>query len=386
MISQSQTFCPAPWTSLNIDQTGRVMPCFYTGYELGNIKQHPIQQILRDQPLRDLKQAMAQGQWHSACEWCKRLEDTTGASGRTVRAVSESTCNAIDQDLDFFTLEHLVVNWSNLCNLTCVYCNDQTSTAWQSIKKIPINHVRNEHEDLIELARTQGHNIQGLSLGGGEPLLQKGLDRFLSYLNPNTVSVMVTTNLSMDISTNAIYQILKNWPRVEWQVSFDNADEQKFQYVRDGAQWSQLVTNLRLMKQHGQTVSAHPAYSIYCALDLEDYYDFCVTEQLGLFWCEVNHPFELDIRRHSQTLRNMAIAEIDKVVAKHGQRKNLAIDTLLSYRRTLVDPSYLKFQDSFDPASTLTWHQSIEHTLNKQHRFVDLWPTIAKELSYATIA
>lgn len=384
MITQSPTFCPAPWTSLNIDQTGRVMPCFHTGYELGNIKHRTIQQILTDQPLQELKQAMAQGQWHNACEWCKRLEDTTGSSGRTVRAVSDQTCTAIDQDIKFFKLEHLVVNWSNLCNLTCVYCNDETSTAWQSIKKIPINYVRNEHQDLIELARTQGHNIQGLSLGGGEPLLQKGLDQFLSYLNPNTVSVMVTTNLSMDINTNTIYQILKKWPSVEWQVSFDNADEDKFQYVRDGAEWSQLVKNLRQMKQDGQRISAHPAYSIYCALDLEQYYDFCVAEQLDLYWCEVNHPFELDIRRHSQSLRNMAIAEIDRVVAKYGDRKNLAIDTLLSYRRTLVDNSYLKFTKTFNPVTTLAWHKSIEHTLNKRHSFVDLWPTLAKEISNAT--
>ena len=381
MISQSPTFCPAPWTSLNIDQTGRVMPCFHTGYELGNIKQCDIQQILIDTPLRELKQVMARGQWHSACEWCKRLEDTTGASGRTVRRVSAETKETIDQDIEFFALEHLVVNWSNLCNLTCVYCNDQTSTAWQNVKKIPINHVRNEHNDLIELARTQGHNIQGLSLGGGEPLLQKGLDRFLTHLDPNKVSVMVTTNLSMDIVTNPIYQILKTWPTVEWQVSFDNADRAKFEYVRDGASWHQLVTNLRQMKQDGQRVNAHPAYSIYCALDLVEYYDFCVTEDLGLYWCEVNHPWELDIRRHSKKLRDMAIQEIDRVLDQHGHRPHLAIDTLKSYRRTLQDNSYLKFHDTFDARSTLTWHTNIEQVLNKSNRFADLWPVLAQEIA-----
>jgi organic radical activating enzyme len=84
---------------------------------------------------------------------------------------------------------------------------------------------------LIELARTQGHNIQGLSLGGGEPLLQKGLDVFLSYIDSSKVRVMVTTNLSMEISTNPVYQILKTWSKVEWMVSFDNANKEKFEYV-----------------------------------------------------------------------------------------------------------------------------------------------------------
>lgn len=380
MISKSPTFCPAPWTTLNIDQTGHVMPCFHTGYELGNIKRKPIQEIIQDLPIKELRQTMAQGQWHEACAWCKRLEETTGSSGRTVRYASEQTLAAIDSDIDFFKLEHIVINWSNLCNLTCVYCNPQTSTAWQSIKKIPINHVKNEHEDLIELARTQGHNIQGLSLGGGEPLLQKGLDKFLAYLDPEKTSVMVTTNLSVDITTNPIYQLLKTWPKVEWMISFDNADQAKFEYVRDGANWAQFVRNARQMKQDGQLVKAHPAYSIYCALDLMQFYDFCVAEELRVYWCELNDPVELDIRRHQSSLRHKAIAAIDQVIEKYGDRRKLDIETLKTYRNTLQDNSYLQNQDLFVPSSTLSWHERIEKVLNKSVRFVDLWPELAEEM------
>ena len=61
MITKSPTFCPAPWTSLNIAQTGLVMPCFHTGYELGNIKRMPIQQVLEDKPIKDIRQTMARG-------------------------------------------------------------------------------------------------------------------------------------------------------------------------------------------------------------------------------------------------------------------------------------------------------------------------------------
>jgi organic radical activating enzyme len=347
---------------------------------IGNNKKNTIQEIIHGPKVTSMREAMARGEWHPGCSWCKRLEETTGSSGRTVRHASEETLAAIDADIDFFKLEHLVVNWSNLCNLTCVYCNDQTSTAWQSVKKIPINHVKNEHDDLIELAKTQGHNIQGLSLGGGEPLLQKGLDVFLSYLNPATVSVMVTTNLSMEITTNPIYQILKTWPKVEWMVSFDNANKEKFEYVRDRANWEQFVKNLRQMKLDGQNVNAHPAYSIYCAFDLMEYYDFCIAEELGIYWCELNHPMELDIRRHSQTLRDLAVAEINQVIDKYGDRRNLAIDVLKTYRNTLQDNSYLRDQTNFKPSKTLAWHLEIENTLKKTNKFVELWPTLAKEM------
>jgi radical SAM protein with 4Fe4S-binding SPASM domain len=378
MISNSPTFCPAPWTSLNIDQAGEVSPCFHCVDMIGNIKKNTIQEIITGPVVNGMKQAMARGEWAPGCAWCKRLEETTGASGRTVRRTSEETLAEINTDPDFFKLEHLVVNWSNLCNLACVYCNPETSTAWQSIKKIPINHVKNEHADLIELARTQGHNIQGLSLGGGEPLLQKGLEQFLDYINPATVRGMITTNLSVDLETNAIYQRLRTWPNIEWMVSFDNVDTDKFEYVRHGASWTQFVKNIQTMKKDGLYVKAHPAYSIYCALNLMEYYDFCNQENIGIYWCELNNPIELDIRRQSNALRTLALNEINQVLTKYQGRIDLNVDVLEKYRETLMDNSYLLKKD-FVP-DVLAWHQDIETTLKKTTRFVDLWPNLAKEL------
>ena len=337
MISQSPTFCPAPWTSLNIDQAGRVSPCFHCVDVVGNVKVNTIQEVITGPVLTDMRQSMSRGEWAPGCAWCKRLEETTGASGRTVRKASAETIAAIDADPDFFKLEHLVVNWSNLCNLACVYCNPETSTAWQSIKKIPINHIKNEHADLIELARTQGHNIQGLSLGGGEPLLQKGLEQFLDYIDASKISVMVTTNLSVDLEHNAIYQRLKTWPNVSWMISFDNANQDKFEYVRHGASWPQFVNNIQVMKRDRQKVQAHPAYSIYCALDLMEYYDFCADQELDIFWCELNHPEELDIRRQTVGLRQLAIEEIDRVIAKYQNQLHLSTNVLESYKMTLID-------------------------------------------------
>ena len=378
MISNSPTFCPAPWTSLNIDQAGEVSPCFHCVDMIGNIKKNTIQEVITGPVLTDMRQSMSRGEWAPGCAWCKRLEETTGVSGRTVRTAAAETIAAIDADPDFFKLEHLVVNWSNLCNLACVYCNPETSTAWQSIKKIPINHIKNEHADLIELARTQGHNIQGLSLGGGEPLLQRGLEKFLDYIDASKVSVMVTTNLSVDLERNAIYQRLRTWPNVSWMISFDNANKDKFEYVRHGASWTQFVDNIQVMKQDGQKVQAHPAYSIYCALDLMEYYDFCAEQQLHIFWCELTNPWHLDMRRQSAGLRQLAVEEIDRVVAKYQEQPQLSTDVLQRYRATLTNNSYLSNQDFV--LSVLKWHRDTELTLKKTVKFVGLWPNLAKEL------
>lgn len=378
MITSSPTFCPAPWTSLNIDQTGRVMPCMHSTAVTGNIKKTSIQEIIHGPIYMDIRQHMADGKWHSACVWCKQLEETTGVSGRTVRRTSPESLAAIDRDINWFTLEHIVVNWSNLCNLTCVYCNDETSTAWQSIRGIPINHVKNEHQDLIELAKQHGKSVQGLVLGGGEPLLQKGLLEFLKHIDSEKVRVLVTTNLSMDISRNKIYQELKTWPNVDWQISFDNANKDKFEYVRNGAHWHQFVTNIDLMKSEAQHVIAHPAYSIYCAFDLIEYYEFCENKNLEIFWCELQHPWPLDARRLPLPLRQEAINEIDRVNEQWGQRQGLAIDTLLRYKKQLLDNAFLTNIDQY--MDVLGFHREREQELAQTKTFTELWPNIVRGL------
>jgi len=350
----------------------------HSGLELGNIKKIPVQQVLNGPVHTELKQAMAHGEWHTGCAWCKQLEETTGVSGRTVRHANAETLSAIENDPDnYFELQHIVINWSNLCNLACVYCNPETSTAWQSIKGIAIDHVKNEHPDLIDLARVQGHTIVGLSLGGGEPLLQKGLVDFLRCLVPGQVQVLVTTNLSVDITNNPVYNELRTWPRVEWQISFDNANKEKFEYVRHGAEWETFVANIKIMKQHGQRVVAHPAYSIYCALDLIEYYEFCVAQQLDLFWCELTHPWDLDVRRYPDSIRQRAVEQIDLVVQRYGHQNNLAISTLQRYRMTLMDNSYLVSADY--KIRPLGFHQLKEKELNKTQTFVQLWPDLADQ-------
>jgi len=167
---------------------------------------------------------------------------------------------------------------------------------------------------------------------------------------------------------------------VSWMISFDNANAEKFEYVRHGASWTQFTNNIQIMKQHGQKVQAHPAYSVYCATDLMEYYDFCAEQQLDIFWCELNHPMELDIRRQSTRLRQLAVLEIDRTVAKYQSQPQLSTDVLQRYRATLTDNSYLTNQD-FVP-DILDWHNNIETTLKKTIKFVDLWPNITKELKH----
>lgn len=358
---------------LNIDHTGSVFPCMNSDYVLGNIKKNSVQEIIDGKPRKELCETIEQGQWHDACRRCKRNEDSGNFSARTQARVDSEHTDAINKDITWFKPLQLTVNWSNLCNLTCVYCNSDTSTAWQSVKKIPITFVRNEHQSLIDLVREKGTDLIGLTLGGGEPLLQKGLAEMLRHLDSTKVHVNVLTNLSVDITKNEIYQLLKTWSNVSWQLSFDNANKEKFEYVRHGANWEQFVTNIRTMKQDNQTIVAHPAYSIYCAFDLEEYYEFCNHHQLSVFWCDLWNPAELDARRLPRNFILNAVDVIDNVTDKWGRSSGQGLDTLSRYRLQMLDPDYQRTLTN-QKLDIVGFHDRIEQELNKTTRFIELWP------------
>jgi hypothetical protein len=233
--------------------------------------------------------------------------------------------------------------------------------------------VRNEHQSLIDLIREKGADLIGLTLGGGEPLLQKGLAEMLRLLDPIKVHVNVLTNLSIDITKNEIYQLLKTWPNVSWQLSFDNANKEKFEYVRHGASWEQFVTNIHTMRQDNQNIIAHPAYSIYCAFDLEEYYEFCNQNQLSVFWCDLWNPAELDTRRLPRSFILNAVDVIDNVTDKWSRNPGQGLDTLLRYRLQMLDPDYQRTLTD-QKIDIIGFHNRIEQELNKTTRFIDLWP------------
>jgi hypothetical protein len=187
---------------------------------------------------------------------------------------------------------------------------------------------------------------------------------------------MITTNLSMNLERNAVYQTLKTWPNVSWLISFDNADCDRFEYVRNPAQWDLFYSNIKQLKADGQQIVAHPAYSIYCALSLVEYYEFCTAHDLDIYWCDLRHPYALDIRRAGPELRQQAQQEIDRVLKQYRDRPgNLALATLENYRLELATEPVDRARIMTDPVSC---HQQQETVLQQRHRFEDLWPQFLK--------
>jgi len=157
---------------------------------------------------------MLNGEWPgNGCEYCKFVEDQDGFSDRMMH-LEYPNLNAPIELKDNLTNTHVTPRWleiyfSNLCNLSCLYCTENFSSTWQTenVKYdenfIPSNKAKElKYTDKMFdwLDSNVGH-LYNLMVLGGEPFTQPQSDRLLDFLSerkcPN-LTLTFFSNLSVD--------------------------------------------------------------------------------------------------------------------------------------------------------------------------------------------
>lgn len=388
-ISDSKTFCPMPWINLVVNQAGDIRVCSYSK-EIGNLNDGTISDIQRGKTLTEVKECIKNETWHSMCNYCEKAESIGGRSDRqqSLAWLKDNERDFINANPNGFYPVSISINQSNLCNLACTYCGPNNSSEWSKFHSIPVTVVRPETNKVLDFVVQHANTIDGIMLGGGEPLLQKHTHKFLELLaNPNRqLKACVTTNLSVPLQNNPVMKtILAEGDNIytSWLISFEATGDQ-FEYVRHGAKWDTFKQNIQILKDAGQVVMAHPAYGIYCAFNLLEYCDFCVDNNLEIFWCDIFDPPELDVRFLPTELRMMAIANIDAVVAKYNNHPLVPTATLLKYKEMASIGSHFTNETTDDKSRAkkiLEFNTNIEKILHKEKTFADLWPNIHQILT-----
>lgn len=168
---------------------------------------------------------MLEGKWPgNGCEYCKTIEDVGGSSDRVQVNNSE--------DIDYITPPELLTNnraisitptmveiyFSNLCNMSCIYCSEEYSSVWENEnakynadpedKKIrnASRETKNKNYTLIlkEFWKWLENNhtlLIDYNILGGEPFFQPELEEniefFIKYPSPQ-LNLKVFSNLKID--------------------------------------------------------------------------------------------------------------------------------------------------------------------------------------------
>jgi organic radical activating enzyme len=368
----NSTYCSAVDTGLFVYTNGQVGVCCSGTTPFGSIRKIPIKEIFAKSHFPEVRDALHNNQSHTYCSGCDNIDQ---------QAAGSSQRHAFNDQFPVQTkrqIKLIDIRWSNVCNLSCRYCNPHDSSEWSKILKVPIEAVDRDYtESLFDEITENKDSIECVYLLGGEPLLQKHNERLLEIVN-NNVKIDLLTNLSVKLDRNKIYEKLKNFPNVLWNLSFDNVDD-RFEYVRQGAEWSTLTDNIkRICDDFGaHSITFHPVYTIWNALNLEEYYDFAslqnfrVSWQMGLPKRDINYNNETSsflTFGHSKKIVELAIKEIEKLKISDPIMDNIKTSLI----NDIEIPN--KAQEF------LTWTNSMEQLIPPNKPFKELWPELNKLL------
>lgn len=371
-----RNFCYAPWTNIHINPQGDYKTCCGGTINIADLRRIPIQKVIKSDHLTEIKQAIFNNQEHPNCSNCLRQEQMSSASERSWYD-DISNCATIDiNNLEDQHLQNLDIRWSNTCNLSCTYCGHDASSQWAAHKKIPLERLdyTDTMQNILDLINQNRSSLKNLGLLGGEPLLQKENDLLLDVIDSD-VHINLITNLSVPLENNRIFKKLLQKNRVVWDVSFDTVEE-KFEYVRHGAEWNTQLANIRYLQnaikdRPGHIIGVAGVYSIYNALDLSSVHEFFKQNNLpNIRWNELNHPSILSVVNLPERFRLQAADELEKSISYHNwprQRKFLS-DMAVNLRNA---------KNSIDNCDSLyNWHltQENQYWPNFKYKFADLWP------------
>lgn len=369
----NSNYCSAVDTGLFVSVQGAVGLCCSGSEEIGNIRNEPINDIFAKQKFIEIHAAVKSNQSHDYCSRCDSIEQLApGTSQRS--AFNDQFPRAEKRQLKLID-----VRWSNVCNLSCRYCNPRDSSEWSRLHSIPIESVNRDYtESLFEEIQENADTIECAYLLGGEPLMQKHNVRLLDIINKNT-KIDLLTNLSVSLDNNKVYEKLKNFPNVYWNLSFDNVGN-RFEYVRQGGKWSVFTDNVkRLCDDFGAShVTFHPVYTIWNAINLHEYYEYAAAGNFRVNW-------------------QMALPKTDKKsgldtdgFTVFGHKKSIIDRAILEIEQlSVIDPVVDGIKTSLIAATAqpnkdkdfLIWTEKMEKFMPPDKPFNELWPELNTLLS-----
>jgi organic radical activating enzyme len=325
--------------------------------------------------MQEIRQTIQSGQLHKTyCYNCIQAE----RYGRSERDWHNSVSPEFDPT-EANNTEHLPtlidVRWNTTCNLSCNYCAEACSSKWADLKGIAVKSgARPYYEQVCDYLEQHQASIREVALVGGEPLLLPENDRLLDVI-PESATVTLITNASVDLESNKIFKKLATRQRVGWSLSFDNT-ESRFEYVRHGASWTKLLNNLDLIQdlmQRGHIGGIHAVYNIYNATRLVEFTQFARLRGLSIQWQSLYQPNYLDPQQLGADVICLAQQEKDKLLnsglclpAEEEFFKNICFDTSTENLTIDLYQHVSDIENKYHPA--------------QQGQFAQLWPELSNLL------
>ena len=317
--SDESIFCPLPFAHTAISTTGTYQVCCQhkTPIEHSiNVNQHPISVWQKSAYLNEVKTSFLQNHKHDGCKQCWTQEKQNYQSYRQ-RILDEYKILKVDKNTDKLTTLELQVG--NLCNLSCLMCNEESSSVILAENiQLGINKVK--QKDFIWNDASFDHLVEILLSGpkivnirGGEPLYNKKLLELIENLPEKICSTTI-----LHITTNATVwnqrwaNAINKFKLVRFMFSVDAVGE-LYEYIRFPGNWKTTSTNI---KEIIKLKNVKPL--VYCVVqnlnirNMFELINWCQQEKIYLECDHLLKPKYLKINNLQTDLKKQAIEHVNK--------------------------------------------------------------------------
>jgi organic radical activating enzyme len=274
---------------------------------------------------------------------CKKSCWIPEKEGKTSRRIYMKSYNKTHVDLDSIP-ESLSINLGSDCNLTCVYCTRQYSTAWlrdivdngpylneQRYEISPNDRIllnlgqkkinASEAYDVIIKEFSKYSDCKNVYITGGEPLLNNNLVSLAKNLKQK---IVIHTGLGVD--SNRLEKIISELSdNVKFIVSAENIN-QHYEFARYKNSFERFERNLALIKTKHKVAfsSVISNLTIFNFADFENYYQ---DEEIILSFC--NDPDYLSVNvldEESKSMLQLMHFKTDEMLIKKSLMQSYTND------------------------------------------------------------
>jgi len=312
-----KNFCALPFHHTKIDVDGSYAVCCLHRVPTEhrrNIQDTTAVQWFNSDYMQQVRQHFVDEQQHPGCHECW---DREKHGQKSMRSKTQKEYEILGVDISSPRILNIELQPSNLCNLSCLMCNENNSSVIQAEnqrlgislinpKDLKWNdlHYNNLHELL-----NQGFRV--LNVLGGEPFYNKKLLEVLESLDS-----ALTSRAVLQIFTNASFYneqwkaVLSKFGLVRLVFSIDGVRD-VYEYIRYPGVWATVDQNVASIK-----TMARAKCMVNCIVQnlnilyLDQLIDWCVSQQLHLELSLVHVPSYFKITNLPDSTKQQAIEKL----------------------------------------------------------------------------
>tara|TARA_A100001201_G_scaffold138111_1_gene128678 strand:+ start:129 stop:1232 length:1104 start_codon:yes stop_codon:yes gene_type:complete len=253
-MEKLKNFCALPFTQFTVSSFNEYQLCCDN---LGDSEmfsdKHSILEYFNSDYINEKRLAFLKNKRLDICKACWVREDN-GLNSRRQESLKSNYRDQVKRYKEGLPLipnsPVFKIKFGNLCNLRCIMCGPQSSSAWAQHKSkydegsFPIfENTFNDktYEDLKIILP----NVRRIIVSGGEPLMNDRYYDFLEWL----IGHKFSKNLKVYTLTNAtkipdhLFQYKNAFKGLYFNISVDGIGERD-EYIRTGTVWKKKVENI----------------------------------------------------------------------------------------------------------------------------------------------